>query len=60
MLTTLKAQLRVFGAIPVSNTGAYGMLAMVYTWVDAGMAGMQLQCVPVPAHSQHLPPKCHM
>ena len=29
MLTTLKAQLRVFGAIPVSNTGAYGMLAMV-------------------------------
>ena len=60
MLTTLKAQLRVFGVISVSNTGAYGMLAMVYNWVDAGTAGMQLQCVPVPAHSQHLPPKCHM
>ena len=29
MLTTLKAQLRVFRAIPVSNTGAYGMLAVV-------------------------------
>ena len=47
MLTTLKAQLRVLGGILVWNTGAYGMLVMVWTWVYAGMA---LYCVPVLAH----------
>ena len=49
MLTTLKGQLRVLGGILVWNTGAYGMLVMVGTWVYAGMAGMALYCVPVPA-----------
>ena len=49
MLTTLKGQLRVLGGILGWNTGAYGMLVMVCTWVYAGTAGMAPYCVPVPA-----------
>ena len=40
MLTTHKVKLRVIGGSVDFNTGAYGMLAMVYTWVDAGTASI--------------------
>ena len=49
MLTTLKGQLRLLGGILGWNTGTYGMLVMVWTWVYAGTASMAPYCVPVPA-----------
>ena len=41
-LTTHKENLRVIGGIVQLDTGAYGMLVMVHTWVDASTAGMKL------------------